>query len=297
MKLTRLDLDGTSSPLGLVGKILAAEPNLKIPVPIKKLCQCLDINEFEEVETSAFLGGLITDPERSTGGILLQKGLGSHRRRFTIAHELGHFLIPFHKPAKDGQFLCDTKAMRSWDHKSQNRYLKMEAEANRFAATMLVPPPHLRKFLSQFSTPTLDAVLAVHDKFQVSKEAAARSYCELYGELIAIVIVRHGKVCRSYKHRDFPWIIVGKGQAVPDASRYHSHLGDKISPIMPSGAENWIDTEFGKKIPFMREQILPQVNGFAMIMLWLEENEDDYDPDEDRTAKQRLQHRTARYNG
>ena len=296
MQLTRLDLDGTNSPLGLVTKILAAEPNLKIPVPIEELCQCLDIREIEEIETSGFIGGLVTNPERSAGGILLQKDLGLFRRRFTIAHELAHFLITFHKPTVDGKFLCDRKAMKAWDTKAQDRYIKMEAEANRFAAAVLMPPPHLRKFMGQYETPSLEAVLDVSDHFQVSKEAAARSYSEHYGELIAIVIARHGKISRYYPNRNFPWITSRPGHPVPSGSHYHIHRGDKISPVMASGAENWIDTEYGKKIPFMREQILPQANGFAMIMLWLEENEDDYDPDEDRTAKQRLQHRTKRYN-
>ena len=294
MQLTRLDLDGTNSPLGLVGKILAAEPNLQIPVPIEELCQCLDINEIQEIETSGFVGGLVTNPERSAGGILIQKDLGSFRRRFTIAHELAHFLITTHKPAMEGKFLCDRNAMRAWNMKKQDRYLKMEAQANRFAAAILMPPPYLRESLGQYTTPSLDAVLGISDEFKVSKDAAARSYAEHYGERIAIIITRHGKVCRYYPHRDFPWIIAKPGQSVPLGSHYHIHKGDGISPVMPSGAENWIDTEYGKKIPFMREQILPQANGFAMIMLWLEEDDNDYDPDEDRTSKQRLANRLFR---
>lgn len=297
MKITQLDLDGTYSPLGLVTKILAAEPDLRIPVPIEELCQCLNIKDIQEIETSGFVGGLVTNPERSAGGILLQKDLGLFRRRFTIAHELAHFLIKTHKPAIDGKFLCDRNAMKAWDMKKQDRYLKMEAQANRFAAAILMPPPHLRKFLGQYETPSLDAVIDLSDHFKVSKDAAARSYSEHYGELIAIVVVRHGKICRYYPHRNFPWIASRLGQPVPSGSHYHSHRGNNISPIMTSGAENWIDTEYGKKIPFMREQILTQANGFAMIMLWLEEENDDYDPDEDRTSKQRLESRLFRDSG
>ena len=44
--VTRLDLDGTYSPSGLVTKILKAEPNLKIPVPVEEIAQQLEISEI-----------------------------------------------------------------------------------------------------------------------------------------------------------------------------------------------------------------------------------------------------------
>jgi hypothetical protein len=73
MKVTRLDLDGTGSPFGLVSKILKIESDLKIPVPIIELAQQLDIDRIETLETEAFEGGLLTDEGRSTGIILVNK--------------------------------------------------------------------------------------------------------------------------------------------------------------------------------------------------------------------------------
>ena len=66
-----------------------------------------------------------------------------------------------------------------------------------------------------------------------------------------------------------------------------------MSPMMAVGAENWIETDFGKRIPFMKEQILPQANGYALIMLWMDAEDDDYDPEEAMTSKERLAHRIA----
>jgi hypothetical protein len=43
VKVTRLDLDGTGSPMGLVTKILQTEKTLPIPVPIEELALQLDI--------------------------------------------------------------------------------------------------------------------------------------------------------------------------------------------------------------------------------------------------------------
>src|SRR4051812_10304258 len=100
MQVTRLDLDGTGSPEGLVTKILKAEPKLSYPVPIEALAKALDIKEIADLETEGFEGGLLMDQHRSHGIILVNKAARDGRRRFTIGHELAHFCIPMHKPVR-----------------------------------------------------------------------------------------------------------------------------------------------------------------------------------------------------
>ncbi len=295
--VTRLDLDGTYSPIGLVGKILKAEPNLKIPVPIEDLALQLDIAEIKTLTTEGFEGGLVTDETRSVGGILVKAGVSRQRRRFTIGHELCHFLIPFHKPPKTGQFLCDRAGMRSWDVKSKNSSKKMEAEANRFASLILMPPPQLRQLIDAKRYASLTTVLEIHQHFDVSKEAAARAFVEYNPETIAIIIARDGKFVRAYKNIQFPWIILNTGDPIPAISLLHSyrdrgHASDSDS----TDSEYWVDTYGGRQVSAMYEQILLQSNGFAMIQLKvLQPDEDMYDADADLTAKQRYQKSQARW--
>lgn len=291
--VSRLDLDGTYSPMGLVTKILQAEPNLKIPVPIEALAKELDIAEIRTLKTDGFEGGLVTDTARSNGGILVKAGVTRQRRRFTIGHELCHFLIPFHKPAKPGQFLCDRAAMNQWDLKEQKAALKMEAEANRFSALLLMPPPHLKRIINGKRYPSLNTVLEIHEHFDVSKDAAARAYAEYNSESVAIVVARDGKYLRAYRNRKFPWIALTRGDSIPSASRLYTY-GDtgRPSDSDPTAAEHWINTEYGAPVPAMYEQILFQASGFAMIQLKvLQTSDEDFDPDEDLTAKQRLRNR------
>ncbi|MBE9069337.1 ImmA/IrrE family metallo-endopeptidase [Leptolyngbya cf. ectocarpi LEGE 11479] len=290
MTVTRLDLDGTGSPFGLVTKILKAEPNLQIPVPIEELAQQLDISEIGELETDGFEGGLLTDEVRSFGGILIKKGANRKRRRFTIAHELGHFLIPFHKPVKAGEFLCSRDDMRKWNLSEQNRATKMEVEANQFAALILMPPPHLRPFIENSKDPAIVNILRLHEEFDVSKEAAARAYAEYHGEKVAVLVTRHNKLLRAYKRSSFPRLNIRNGQNIPE------HIKDlPTSRLRQVGAEYWLETENRKVLPRLFEEVLSQKNGFALIMLWVEifEN-DEFDPDENRTSKQRLQERLHR---
>ncbi len=95
MTLSRMELQerGAGSPDGLVTRILKLESNLPVPVPVEDLCRQLDIADIRPMDTEGFEGGLITDPERSEGMILVNSASHYFRRRFTIGHELGHFLI------------------------------------------------------------------------------------------------------------------------------------------------------------------------------------------------------------
>ncbi|MET0181006.1 MAG: ImmA/IrrE family metallo-endopeptidase [Novosphingobium sp.] len=61
-----------------------------------------------ELDTDGFEAALVTDPCKASGDILIASGRSSGRRRFSIAHELGHFLIPIHVPSADRCRLCST---------------------------------------------------------------------------------------------------------------------------------------------------------------------------------------------
>jgi Zn-dependent peptidase ImmA (M78 family) len=299
MKVTRLDLDGTGSPFGLVSKILKIESDLKIPVPIIELAQQLDIDRIETLETEAFEGGLLTDEGRSTGIILVNKAARGGRRRFTIGHELAHFLILSHAPIEPGKFLCSKADMQRWDVKQSDRYKRMEAEANRFAALILMPPPILRKFIEATRDPSLVHVLDLAERFDVSKEAAARAYAEYSEQLLAIVVVHNNRVLRIHRGNKFPRMSVVRGNEVPSSSylrRSKSHQIRRPSDIIDTLAGVWLDVEYGKAAPALFEQVYLQASGFALVLLWVElAEEDGEDQDADRTAKQRLQDRLGKY--
>lgn len=293
MKVTRLDLDGTGSPEGIVGKILKEEPDLAIPVDIEGLARQLDITDIIDLTTEGFEGGLITDNCRSEGTILVNKSARRGRRRFAVGHELGHFLIPTHNPVKGDQFLCSREDMRRWSAKEKDTYARMEVEANRFSALLLMPPKHLRAMIGKFRDPNLAQVVDVAGHFDVSKDAAARAYATYHEEKIAIAVVKDGTVLRIYKSLKFPKISVGNGSPVPRSSLYNyaKARGAELTEITASGAELWIESEWGKRLPTLYEQVFFQQEGFALLMLWIEsaddEDEEDDDGDERRTSKER----------
>lgn len=243
----KMDLDGNCSPMALVARILKLEPNLKIPVPIEDLARQLDIVTIKDLTTDGYEGGLITDAARSSGDILIKKGLHHHRRRFTIGHELAHFLISYHKPSAPEGFMCDKAALNNWDLKEQNKARKMEAQANQFSSLILMPPTHLRKILNRDRFTHLDRVFEVHEHFDVSKEAAARAFAEYNPECVAVLICKDGKFLRKYAKRDFPWIQLRKGDSIPSISVLYCHSGPKgeTSSLQETIAKEWIDLRGG----------------------------------------------------
>ena len=66
-------------------------------MPVEELAAAVNIVELRELDADGFEGALTTDPNKNKGAILYKAGARKERRRFTIAHELGHFLMPSHK--------------------------------------------------------------------------------------------------------------------------------------------------------------------------------------------------------
>jgi Zn-dependent peptidase ImmA (M78 family) len=63
------------------------------------------------------------------------------RQNFTIAHELGHYLLKHHESSEYTVLLRDTRAMIK---------TPMEQEANCFAANLLVPSMFLREYIANY---------------------------------------------------------------------------------------------------------------------------------------------------
>jgi Zn-dependent peptidase ImmA (M78 family) len=292
MPLSRMELQerGAGSPEGLVTRILKLEPNLPIPVPIEDLCKELDISDIRPLDTQGFEGGIITDTERNEGVILVNTASHYYRRRFTIGHELGHFLIPTHMPNAEGRFLCSREDMNLLSANESDRRAEMEVEANRFASLLLIPPPALRKALGR-SAADLGKLVKLADDFKVSKQAMSRAYADYHEELIAVIGIKDGRIIWIAKNRmRFPFLEPNIGDAVPRSSLFHRgndqpNVASAITECLP---DHWINVTRGTRAPALYEQVYRQRDGYALLMLQLEQVADDEeDEDEDRDVERR----------
>jgi hypothetical protein len=136
---------------------------------------------------------------------------------------------------------------REVNPKEGDRRAKMEVEANRFSSLVLMPPPRLRAEIGN-RAPSIEHMLSLATKFDVSKDAMARAYAEYHSATIAFVVVRDGKVGATYRNRTrFPFITALRGKPVPERSLFYRKglqvgVPSDIDSRLP---DNWIDVERG----------------------------------------------------
>jgi hypothetical protein len=119
------------------------------------------------------------------------------RRRFSIAHELGHLEIHRHG---SGLVLCTETDIDNWCPPGEDT--TVEQEANAFAAALLLPEQFFAT-LCQQGDPSLDLIAELADQFQVSLTATALRYVRFSREPCAIVYSHEGYIKWFRASRDF----------------------------------------------------------------------------------------------
>lgn len=136
------------------------------PIDLKNIVEDMGL----ELDMDATLDDQISgELERMANGEFRISANGEHslkRKRFTVAHELGHYMLHAHLI---GEGVDDNRAYRS-DRAGNfhNRAIKRrhETEANRFAAQLLMPQKMVRKR----ATPGT-SISSLAEIFEVSEEA------------------------------------------------------------------------------------------------------------------------------
>lgn len=271
MSLSRIDLDGVGSPRTLALRIHELAPELALDFDIEDLCHKLDIMDIERTDTSAFAAALVMDENKAAGSILLSSRSGPKRERFSIGHELGHFLIPSHLPRTGEQFSCSREDLKLANPTQRDRHKRIEAEANRFAAELLMPAAKLRPLFAS-AEPDLGEVVRLAQRFAVSTEAMLRRYLEIHPTHIAAIGLRANRVEAIYRPDDFPWIEVRVGQLVPEESIAHSHGIEpgSASDLDECDPDTWLDEFAARKVELLCEQVLAQRDAYSTVLLQVE---------------------------
>ena len=167
------------------------------------------------MRVTSFAAMLLMDPHKAWGSKVVADGTKPQRRRFSIGHELGHFLIDSHREHDGVQFSCSHSDWRIESTRWADRAKKREAEANRFAARLLLMPPTRIRANLQSRQPDLAEIVRIAGEFNVSKAAMARSYVDAHRETLALIVVKDGRVAQAHRPDDFPWIARKIAEAVP----------------------------------------------------------------------------------
>jgi hypothetical protein len=267
-----MELDEAGSNPQAIAKAIHQQLGTKSgTVPVHEIATALDIYEIRAEALTSFEGALLTTPERAYGSVLVNKGSGYRRQRFTVAHELGHFLNPWHRPTSNYGFSCSRQDMRLQNANDADRHRRQEAEANAFAIELLAPLILIAAYLR--GQPDLQEIRSMSEELDISKAAAARRYISLRDECLALVFSHQNRFLFADRNLDFPWIDFDEGQLLPNLPTASD--GSAISGIEEGDDQDW----FGKSHPGeLLLQTLYQQSDYAITLLQLNAG-----PDNDET--------------
>jgi Zn-dependent peptidase ImmA (M78 family) len=174
-----------------LNKILAASlRESRFPVPVEELAVEFSKHRFADAPIVAVKGGslgsfegaLYPVHEGKGWAIIYNSDVSQGRKRFTIAHEFGHFLM--HRSLFPEGLKCDEQSVTFRDG------VEYEKEADGFAAYLLMPFDDFRKQLPDDSIPTLDDFTTLADRYGVSLISCIIRWLEYTARRAMLVISR-----------------------------------------------------------------------------------------------------------
>lgn len=208
--------------------------------------------------------GRIVVPAKSGGTIRVKAGLNTGRKRFTIAHEIGHFVL---HPC-EGLERNDTAGnFTIWNDANE------EAEANIFAAELLMPE-FLFKPRCRGPVPSLAVVETLARDFATSLLATAFQYVTHTNEQVALVLSQGNQIKWFHRSKEFwPWI--RSGNVHP-----HSAAGERLAgkaadtkKMVRAPAYAWLtDFENDREHDIMEDSRYLDWYDRTVSLLWLKDD-------------------------
>lgn len=231
------------------------------PVDLNLVADRLNIRIFDEaLDAEGFL-----IQKGNEARIIINSSIGYEtRKRFTIAHEIGHFYMPHHQ---ESIFRCLARDIQSY---CSDR--KMENEANEFAAEFLLPAQELEKRLLQ--PPTLDTVKEISDIYGASLTATAVKVVQLTCEKVAVVLSESGEIKWFRKSESFPYWI-NKGPLHEWTYAYDFFTPGRSLPEKPQKvrALAWCQGVSGEELIFEESMAFPNLD-MVMTLLYIPYDEE-----------------------
>lgn len=219
-------------------KALLRTLNVQQPILLEDMAEKIGL-QIEDVNSTGFDGALLRIAGRPRGIIGVRKTIREKaRKRFTIAHEIGHYVLPGHDVESS---VCDADDLVAIGKEAD----KFERAANKFAAEFLLPSPVVRRIVRKLGV-SFDTIGFVSKQFEASLTAAAVQ-CVKEADHAALVMSKRGIVTSFEKSQNFgAYIEMGK---LPEGSLAAQLVGSKQREKRGKvNAQVWVDIghdEFG----------------------------------------------------
>jgi len=230
---------------------------------------------IEEVDAQAFEGSLVRALSGPKGIIAIKKTIREPtRKRFTIAHEIGHYIIPGHRTLEN---VCTTGMVETW----LENLLKPESQANEFAVELLLPARNVRGPL-RLGDPSLDTIARVANQFETSLTATALRFINLTDLACAVVWSERNRARWYRKSKGLPFYL--PKEILPCEGSHASRVAkgrDGQKDFAQVSSETWLDHRDADRVERVLEHSVQLPNYDAVLtLLWfhLKDETDNEDP-------------------
>lgn len=196
----------TSSPEALARGLLTFV-GMELPVDLDKVAKRIGLRK-KYVNSTGFEGALVRIADRPRGIVAIRKTTGGEaRKRFTYAHEIGHYVLPGHGLDVS---VCTKKKLDVL----REDVGRMEIEANKFASELLLPSRAVAAIVDKYGV-SFETCSFVARQFEASLTASAVKCVEASDKKAALVVSDNG--VRKYFRRSDLW-------------KYYINRGEELSP-------------------------------------------------------------------
>jgi hypothetical protein len=245
------------------GRVLARELR-DLPGSLFRIAPRLGL-EIRDVNADGFDGALIRARELPVGAIVIRKSIREGgRKNFTLAHEIGHFLLPGHDQTA---LICTKADVGNWGDGSK----EIEREADEFAAELLMPSALVQRII-RAAAPSLQLIEKIAGQFHTSLSAAAWRYCDLAKEPCAIVWSGGKGIVWSKRSETFA-LCLHKGTPLNKATFAFRAFDGQAVPKQPQEvpANGWISAnDLAENAKLWEQSKALPAYGSVISLLWLE---------------------------
>lgn len=140
------------------------------PISVVSIANFYGFNVYEMPMEDSISGIIMADDKDIKGFntnkiVIVNSNHSARRKRFTIAHELGHYFI-------------NNRPTKCFAHRDAGNYSSEERDANNFASVLLMPEDEIRREVNNFrksksgELPDFQLINYIADAFDVSQSAA-----------------------------------------------------------------------------------------------------------------------------
>jgi IrrE N-terminal-like domain len=251
-------------------KALLAELKVSGPTDARSIAERLQL-DVSELDVQGFDGALIRAKGTPFGAIIVRDSIReSSRKNFTVAHEIGHFVLPGHE---DADLVCTSSDVGNWSNSAK----EFELEANEFASELLMPKPLVRQIMGS-SEPSFSLIDRIANSCQASLSAAGWRFCHLTSHRCAVIWSVARAISWSRRSEEFRFGISRSGPIRNGTFAFDCFAGqDTPDRPEPVAADLWLESQNIAPDAQIWEQskALPSYSS-VLTLLWIKERVEIY---------------------